>query len=70
MDKDTVNTIEGKVDKMIFVGDSIFCNVLCGNQLVYIKLPLTSDFMNGDPIFLTFSPQYCSVFSNPPRPQI
>ncbi len=65
MDADTVNVIEGKVNKILFVGDYIFCDVLSGNQLVHIKLPSTSDFMNGEQIFLHFSPQYCSVFPAP-----
>ncbi len=62
MEEGKKNVIEGVVERVVFFGDCVLCEVLCGKQLVHIKLPPTSDIVNGEQIFLNFSPQYCSVF--------
>lgn len=56
-----LNMIEGKVERAVFLGDSILCEVLWGKQLIHIKLPSISDVVKGDQIFITFDPKYCSV---------
>lgn len=59
------NVLEGKVEKVVFLGDLIDCQILVGSQLVRAKLPATSDFGEGDRIFLQFSPQACVVLPTP-----
>lgn len=55
------NVLEGRVEKTIFLGDFIDCQVLVGSQLVRAKLPPTSDVGPGERLFLRFSPQACVV---------
>jgi iron(III) transport system ATP-binding protein len=60
-----MNALAGKVVKNVFLGDFIDCQVLVGEKLIRAKLPPTSEFTEGDPIFLQFSPQSCIVLPNP-----
>ena len=56
------NVLEGKVEKIIFLGDFIDCQLLVGCQLIRAKLAPTSDVGPGDRLCLRFSPQACVVF--------
>jgi ABC-type sugar transport system ATPase subunit len=53
------NVLEGKVDKFIFLGDFIDCQILTGDQTVRVKLPATTDLNQGERVFLIFEPRAC-----------
>ena len=55
------NTLEGKVEKAVFLGDAIDCQVKVGSQIVRAKIPQTTEIEEGDRIFLEFSPESCVV---------
>ncbi len=54
-----VNLLEGRVEKSVFLGDFIDCQILVGGQMVRAKLPATSDLSPGDHVFLEFDPHAC-----------
>jgi hypothetical protein len=51
--------LEGKVDKFVFLGDFIDCQILMGEQSVRVKLPATSELNQGERVFLQFEPRAC-----------
>jgi hypothetical protein len=53
--------LEGKVEKTIFLGEFIDCQLLVGSQLIRAKLAPTSDVGPGDRLCLRFNPQACVV---------
>jgi iron(III) transport system ATP-binding protein len=53
------NVLECKVDKFVFLGDFIDCQVLMGEHMVRIKLPATSELTQGERVFLQFEPRAC-----------
>ena len=53
------NILEGKVEKSVFLGDFIDCQILVGAQMVRAKLPPTSDLTPGERVFLKFDPSAC-----------
>ena len=53
------NVLEGKVEKSIFLGDFIDCQILMGGQSVRVKVPATSDLDPGERVFLQFEPRAC-----------
>jgi iron(III) transport system ATP-binding protein len=55
------NMLEGKVEKTIFLGEFIDCQLLVGSQLIRAKLAPTSDVGPGDRLCLRFNPQACVV---------
>ena len=59
--RDEANVLEGKVDKSVFLGDFIDCQVLVGGQTVRAKLPPTSDLSQAEQVFLRFEPHACIV---------
>ena len=53
------NVLEGTVEKFVFLGDFIDCQILMGEQVVRVKLPATSDLNQGERVFLQFDPRAC-----------
>ncbi len=53
------NVLEGKVDKFVFLGDFIDCQILMGEHAVRVKVPATSDLNQGERVFLQFEPRAC-----------
>jgi len=53
------NVLEGTVEKFVFLGDFIDCQILMGEQAVRVKLPATSDLNQGERVFLQFDPRAC-----------
>lgn len=58
---DESNVFEGKVEKSVFLGDFIDCQILAGGQIVRAKLPPTSDLGQAERVFLQFEPHACIV---------
>ena len=56
-----VNVVQGLVEKSVFLGDFIDCQIRVGDQLVHTKLAPTSDLSDGDKAFLQFAPHACIV---------
>jgi len=58
-----INTVEGKIKRLLFVGDYIHCEVAWGDDsLLYIQLLPTVEIGEGDRVFLSAEPRYCRVF--------
>jgi iron(III) transport system ATP-binding protein len=55
------NQLEGKVEKVLFLGDYIDCQIQAGAQMVRVKLPPTSSIEEKEKVFLQFSPGACVV---------
>jgi iron(III) transport system ATP-binding protein len=60
------NVLEGKVDKTVFLGDLIDCQILVGAQMVRAKLHPTSDVSQGDNVYLYFDPEACITLQHGP----
>ena len=58
---DAVNVLQGKVEKSVFLGDFIDCQIRVGEQIVHTKLPPTSDLTEAEKVFLQFEPHACIV---------
>jgi iron(III) transport system ATP-binding protein len=56
---DDINVLEGTVEKSMFLGDSLDCQILVGEQAVRAKVPATSDLVPGERVFLEFDPHAC-----------
>lgn len=54
-----VNSLSGKVEKTVFLGDVIDCQIRVGSKLVHTKLPPTSDIAEAQNVFLQFAPDAC-----------
>jgi iron(III) transport system ATP-binding protein len=54
-----VNVFEGTVEKCVFLGDFIDCQILVGEQTVRAKVPATSELAQGERVFLGFEPHSC-----------
>ena len=55
------NLLRGKVEKSVFLGDFIDCQIRVGEQIVRAKLPPTSDLSQAEEVFLQFEPHACIV---------
>jgi iron(III) transport system ATP-binding protein len=55
------NVLEGNVEKSVFLGDFIDCQIAVGGQMVRAKLPPTSDVSQAERVFLHFDPHACIV---------
>jgi iron(III) transport system ATP-binding protein len=55
------NFLQGKVEKSVFLGDFIDCQIRVGEQIVRAKLPPTSDLSQAQEVFLQFEPHACIV---------
>lgn len=55
------NTLQGKLEKVLFRGDSLDCVVLAQDQKVYARLHSRSILTEGDHIYLVFHPEACVV---------
>jgi iron(III) transport system ATP-binding protein len=55
------NLLRGKVEKSVFLGDFIDCQIRVGEQIVRAKLPPTSDLSQAEEVFLQFEPHVCIV---------
>jgi iron(III) transport system ATP-binding protein len=53
------NVLHGNVDKTVFLGDLIDCQIQVGAQLVRAKLHPTSEVSQGDNVYLYFEPEAC-----------
>ena len=62
MQDDSVNVLEGKVDRIVFAGDNIQGEVSWGKHRFNIKLSPISDIVVGDRVFLKVNPRHCRVF--------
>ena len=56
-----VNVLQGRVEKTVFLGDFVDCQIRVGEQLVHTKLPPTSELNDADKVFLQFDPHACIV---------
>jgi len=56
-----LNRLAGKVEKTVFLGDVIDCQIRVGAKVVHTKLPPTSDIVEAQQVFLQFAPQACIV---------
>jgi iron(III) transport system ATP-binding protein len=54
-----LNVLEGTIEKTVFLGDLIDCQVIVGQQVVRAKLHPASDFSQGDRVYLHFEPKAC-----------
>jgi iron(III) transport system ATP-binding protein len=59
--RDEANVLEGTVERSIFLGDFIDCQVLVGGQIVRVKLSPTSDLSHARRVFLQFEPHACII---------
>jgi iron(III) transport system ATP-binding protein len=57
----TANLLRGKVEKSVFLGDFIDCQIRVGEQIVRAKLPPTIDLSQAEEVFLQFEPHACIV---------
>jgi iron(III) transport system ATP-binding protein len=55
------NFLQGKVEKSVFLGDFIDCQIRVGEQIVRAKLPPTSELNQAEEVFLQFEPHACIV---------
>jgi iron(III) transport system ATP-binding protein len=55
------NVLEGKVEKAVFVGDSIDCQIMVGSQIISFKVMQPAEIGEGDRVFLQFTPESCLV---------
>jgi iron(III) transport system ATP-binding protein len=55
------NVLRGQVEKSVFLGDFIDCQIRVGEQLVHVKLAPTSDLSDADKVFLQFAAHACIV---------
>jgi len=61
MHGNVANLLRGKVEKSVFLGDFIDCQIRVGEQIVRVKLPPTSDLSQAEEVFLQFEPHACIV---------
>jgi iron(III) transport system ATP-binding protein len=61
MQRNAANLLRGKVEKSVFLGDFIDCQIRVGEQMVRAKLPPTSDLSQAEEVFLQFDPHACIV---------
>ena len=55
------NVLEGEVEKAIFLGDAVDCQVAVGSKTVHAKLVQAIDLAPGDKVFLRFTAEDCVV---------
>ncbi len=55
------NVLQGRVEKSVFLGDFIDCQIRVGEQIVHTKLPPTSDLTEAQKVFLQFAAHACIV---------
>jgi iron(III) transport system ATP-binding protein len=60
-----LNAMQGTVAGADFIGDALFCQVLCADRVVHVKLPSTREVPVGDRVFVTVRPEHCHVFREP-----
>jgi iron(III) transport system ATP-binding protein len=58
---DGVNNLAGKVEKTVFLGDVVDCQIRVGAKLVHTKMPPTSEIAEAQNVFLQFAPHACIV---------
>jgi iron(III) transport system ATP-binding protein len=61
LQRNAANLLRGKVEKSVFLGDFIDCQIRVGEQMVRAKLPPTSDLSQAEEVFLQFDPHACIV---------
>jgi iron(III) transport system ATP-binding protein len=60
-DEKEENILEGTVEKTVFLGETIECQILSGSQIVTTKVPVTMEVTEGEKVFLRFDPEACLV---------
>ncbi len=55
------NLLEGEVEKAVFLGDAIDCQVNVGSRMIRAKVAETTEITEGDRVYLHFSPEVCVV---------
>lgn len=55
------NIMEGMVEKTVFLGETIECQILVGPQIITTKVSIENEVNEGDKIFLRFAPENCLV---------
>ncbi|MBT3351876.1 MAG: ABC transporter ATP-binding protein [Nitrospinaceae bacterium] len=55
------NLLEGRVEKTVFLGETIECQILVGSQTITTKISIENEVAEGDKIFLKFAPENCLV---------
>jgi iron(III) transport system ATP-binding protein len=55
------NILEGKVEKIVFLGETIECQISVGSQIVTTKIPSTGDVVEGEKVFFRFDPEACLI---------
>jgi len=55
------NVLRGQVEKSVFLGDFIDCQIRVGEQQIHTKLAPTSDLSDGDKVYLQFAAHACIV---------
>lgn len=55
------NVLEGEVEKAVFLGDAIDCQVTVGSRMIRAKVAQTTEVEEGDRVYLQFSPETCVV---------
>ncbi|MGH7930189.1 MAG: ABC transporter ATP-binding protein, partial [Candidatus Binatia bacterium] len=53
------NVLEGTVEKCVFLGDTVDCQILVGEKALRAKVPVASDLTPGERVFLQFEPHAC-----------
>ena len=56
-----LNHLAGKVEKTVFLGDVIDCQIRVGTKVVHTKLPPTTEIAEAQEVFLQFAPHACIV---------
>jgi iron(III) transport system ATP-binding protein len=55
------NTLQGRLEKVLFRGDSLDCVLLAQEQKVYARLHPRSLLTEGEQVYLVFNPEACVV---------
>lgn len=58
------NLFEGTVEKSVFLGETIVCQVSSISQIVTLKVPISKDVSEGEKVRLGFDSEKCLVLSS------
>jgi iron(III) transport system ATP-binding protein len=53
------NHLEGTVEKCVFLGEVVDCQITVGDKVLRVKVPVTIDLTEGERVFLQFDPHAC-----------
>jgi iron(III) transport system ATP-binding protein len=63
------NVLEGEVEKAIFLGDTIDCQVRVGAQCIRARTSALEDLTPGKRVYIRFNPEACVVLRGEPVPR-